>query len=205
MAILTLDKHPKVPCCTLLVRIVPAAKSEDGTKNLSQHDTGVEPAQWEDLGLLVPSKGYKDGDYDSVLALPSASEEELYKYRSKQKPITLRDRAEKAKRSAKVDKWDNKTVDDKELIAWVSLLCCCVRAFFYCVVKHRFDAVSCQSLLPVVRRRCLCCCLFAVAFLLLPFCCCRFVVACAVPINKSRCNLSYLSLFDNIMLYLSVW
>ena len=127
MAIAASDKHPKVPCCTLLVRIVPAAKSEDGTKNLSQHDTGVEPAQWEDLGLLVPSKGYKDGDYDSVLSLPSVSEEELYKYRSRQKPITLRDRAEKAKRSAKVDKWDNKTVDDKELIAWVSL-CCCVRA-----------------------------------------------------------------------------
>ena len=87
MAIAASDKHPKVPCCTLLVRIVPAAKSEDGTKNLSQHDTGVEPAQWEDLGLLVPSKGYKDGDYDSVLSLPSVSEEELYKYRSKQKPI----------------------------------------------------------------------------------------------------------------------
>ena len=152
MAIAASDKHPKVPCCTLLVRIVPAAKSEDGTKNLSQHDTGVEPAQWEDLGLLVPSKGYKDGDYDSVLALPSVSEEELYKYRSKQQPITLRDRAEKAKRSAKVDKWDNKTVDDKELIAWVSL-CCCVcavvcRASQCCLVPLLFLLTQVVAISP---------------------------------------------------------
>ena len=113
-----LQKHPKVPCCTILVRIVPAAKSEDGTKNVSQHDTGVEQSQWEDLGLLVPFKGYKEGDYDSVHSTPSVHEIELYKYRRKQEPVTLRDRADKAKRNQKVDSWDNKTVDDETLLKW---------------------------------------------------------------------------------------
>ena len=113
-----LEKHPKVPCATLLVRIVPAAKSEDGTKNLSQHDTGVEQSQWEDLGLLTPFKGYKEGDYDSVHATPSIHEENLYNYRKKQENITLRDRAEKAKRNSKVDKWESSTVDDETLIKW---------------------------------------------------------------------------------------
>jgi hypothetical protein len=46
-SVTNLEKHPKVPCCTVLIRILPAAKSEDGTKILSQNDAGVDASQYE--------------------------------------------------------------------------------------------------------------------------------------------------------------
>ena len=114
-----LEGHPHVPCATLLVRIESAARSEDDDKKiLSVHDKGVEKAQWEELGLLKPFKNYKDGDYDSQRCLPTETEKELYEVRRKQEVKSLRDRAAKAKRSDKVDKWDEKTVSDDELQKW---------------------------------------------------------------------------------------
>ena len=114
-----LEGHPHVPCATLLVRIESAAKSdEDETKILSVHDSGVEKTQWEELGLLKPFKGYKEGDYDSQRCLPTETEKALYEVRRKQEAKSLRDRAIKAKRSDKVDKWDEKTVSDEDLQKW---------------------------------------------------------------------------------------
>ena len=69
-------------------------------------------------GLLKPFKNYKDGDYDSQRCLPTETEKELYEVRRKQEVKSLRDRAAKAKRSDKVDKWDEKTVSDDELQKW---------------------------------------------------------------------------------------
>ena len=112
-----LERNPKVPCSTLLIRIEPAVKAEDGQRSISVHDAGVDPSEWEDKGLLVPYKGYKNGDYDSHRCLPSDTEKRLYAFRRKQEAILLRDRAYKAKRP-KIDKWDDATVDDQTLRKW---------------------------------------------------------------------------------------
>ena len=50
---------------------------------------------------------------------PSIHEKELYTYRRRQSPTTLRDRAVKAKRSTKADKWDPDSVDDDTLSKWL--------------------------------------------------------------------------------------
>ena len=50
---------------------------------------------------------------------PSIHENELYQYRRhSQSPTTLRDRAVKAKRSTKADKWDSDSIDDDTLSKW---------------------------------------------------------------------------------------
>jgi hypothetical protein len=112
-----LQRNPKVPCSTLLIRIEPAAKAEDGQRSISVHDAGIDASGWEEKGLLVPYKGYKKGDYDSHRCLPSDTEKRLYTFRRKQEAIMLRDRASKARRP-KIDKWDDATVDDQTLQKW---------------------------------------------------------------------------------------
>ena len=46
-----LDDLLHVPCATLLVRIVPAPRSEDGLRTLSRND--MDPSEWQAKGLYV--------------------------------------------------------------------------------------------------------------------------------------------------------
>lgn len=74
------DHAIRLPCSTLLVRIVPAAKSEDGTRTLCRAD--VPKSDWIKTRVVEPTPDYLDAVYDSTRCIPSPVEETLYSLRS---------------------------------------------------------------------------------------------------------------------------
>ena len=79
-----LDGLPKVPCATLLVRVVPAPKSSDGITTLSRDE--FPPEEWTRLGLDVPAPTYSSGAYNGSLCEPTA--DELICFRAKDANVT---------------------------------------------------------------------------------------------------------------------
>ncbi|KAG6615781.1 uncharacterized protein IUM83_12045 [Phytophthora cinnamomi] len=75
------DEFPRIPCATLLLRIVKAKLSADGLAVLSRKD--FPPHEWETKGLLVPAPHYCDQFYDSLRCIPSGIEEKIYSIRHK--------------------------------------------------------------------------------------------------------------------------
>ncbi|ETW03484.1 hypothetical protein H310_04935 [Aphanomyces invadans] len=73
------DSFMKLPCATLLVRVCPAVKSEDGLSCLSRKD--VPEADWAARGIAVPAPAYAEKVYDSTSSRPSLTEDKLYKLR----------------------------------------------------------------------------------------------------------------------------
>ena len=68
-------QHDRVPCATVLVRILPAKKREDGSViSASDSDSNA-----DDLYIRAPA--YTSGAYDSSSCIPKAAEELLYKNR----------------------------------------------------------------------------------------------------------------------------
>jgi hypothetical protein len=65
----TLSNNPKLPCASLLVRIVEAPKSSDGLATLSCSD--VPDMNWAAMGLKIPAPSYKSGAYDGVACEPT--------------------------------------------------------------------------------------------------------------------------------------
>ncbi|KAF0698182.1 Aste57867_11167 [Aphanomyces stellatus] len=81
------DGFLKLPCATLLVRIVPAAKTDDGLKCLSRAD--VPSTEWVAKGISQPTPMYAEKTYDSTTSRPSLAEAKLYKLRMRRAPNTV--------------------------------------------------------------------------------------------------------------------
>ncbi|KAF0708276.1 hypothetical protein AaE_013278 [Aphanomyces astaci] len=74
------DGYMKLPCATILVRVCPAAKTEDGLACLSRND--VATSDWIARGVSTPAPNYADKAYDSTASRPSLAENKLYKLRT---------------------------------------------------------------------------------------------------------------------------
>ena len=79
----------KVPCATLLVRIVPAARSPDDLGCLSTVD--YEEHEWERLGLVQSPPAYSSEAYDSTRAMPLPCEYSLYEARKDRESLAVRE------------------------------------------------------------------------------------------------------------------
>ncbi|GMF36588.1 unnamed protein product [Phytophthora fragariaefolia] len=73
------DEFPRIPCATLLLRVVKAKLSGDGLSALSRKD--FPPQEWEAKGVLQPRPPYCDQFYDSLRCIPSGIEEKIYSIR----------------------------------------------------------------------------------------------------------------------------
>jgi hypothetical protein len=63
---------PRLPCASLLVRVLAAPKSQDGLAVLSCADSPE--GSWAALGVRVPAPDYSSGRYDGSLCEPGADE-----------------------------------------------------------------------------------------------------------------------------------
>lgn len=81
------DSFLKLPCSTVLVRVVLATKSDDGT-NLSRTD--FPKSEWISRGVVEPRPKYESGVYDSVRSRPTQTEKMVYGFRKEREnlPIT---------------------------------------------------------------------------------------------------------------------
>ena len=91
-----LDDELKRLCTTLLVRIVKAPRSADGTKVISVKDhPGVDESELEELNLLVRPQPYQAGGYSSSsFSMPSAIEQVIYAQRLKAQNLKMFSAAE---------------------------------------------------------------------------------------------------------------
>ncbi|CAK4721154.1 unnamed protein product [Aphanomyces euteiches] len=107
------DAFLKLPCATLLVRIVPAVKTADGLKCLSRSD--VPMGEWVARGIALPPPPYFEKAYDSTASRPALAESKLYQLRvARRRPNTVADGL-----LAVVDK---STVDTPDkLNAWIEV------------------------------------------------------------------------------------
>ena len=113
-----LDNIPRVPCATLLVRLLHAEKSEDGLKTLSIKD--VEEEARGTSSLIVPAPTYESGAYDSVrYALPLRCERMLYRYRNERDDPLIEEVTTLAKRSNVEEDKNVDVMEDQELIEWI--------------------------------------------------------------------------------------
>lgn len=78
----------RLPCATMLVRIVRPAKDRDG-RALST--TTVPPAEWANAGLISEPPQYWTGAYDSSKCIPTGPEQKLYNTLNKCKPTRVID------------------------------------------------------------------------------------------------------------------
>ncbi|EGD74170.1 hypothetical protein PTSG_12409 [Salpingoeca rosetta] len=70
-----LAEKPVVPCASLLVRLLPALKDDDGNA-LSMAD--IPKAEWQSSGLVVPAPLYRSAAYASVACAPVHGEPHIY-------------------------------------------------------------------------------------------------------------------------------
>jgi hypothetical protein len=108
--------HDKVPCATLLIRILPAERNSSNVV-MSIYDDGTSE---DDLFEIAPQ--YSSGYYNSCSDLPSSAvpsegERKLYKFRYELPDLMCSQRALDAKIEGE-DTWETKT--DKELQTWAN-------------------------------------------------------------------------------------
>eukprot|EP01039_Chlorochromonas_danica_P001058 gene1058-1146_t len=75
-----LSSLPRIPCATLLVRVLPAPKSPDGISTLSRDE--FPSTEWNRLGLEVPAPSYASGAYHGTLCEPSALEIQAFEVKA---------------------------------------------------------------------------------------------------------------------------
>ena len=81
----------RLPCASLLVRIVQASKTEDGIKVLCQAD--VAEHDWEKLGVLVVAPVYGRGLYNTSFCDLRDSEKDLFKLRQQRNDPLVKETA----------------------------------------------------------------------------------------------------------------
>ncbi|ETL28468.1 hypothetical protein L916_18192 [Phytophthora nicotianae] len=79
------EEFPRIPCATVLLRVVRAKLSGDGLTLLSRSDHP--PNEWEAKGLQIPAPQYCDQLYDSLRCVPSGIEEKIYSLRVSVTPL----------------------------------------------------------------------------------------------------------------------
>ncbi|CEM13893.1 unnamed protein product [Vitrella brassicaformis CCMP3155] len=72
----SLDDKPKVPCASVLIRVVSAPKSPDGLKLYRR--SNVDPSEWPHMGLQADPPQYEDAVYDTTRFVPSPDEHKLF-------------------------------------------------------------------------------------------------------------------------------
>eukprot|EP00049_Salpingoeca_infusionum_P009544 m.161650 g.161650 ORF g.161650 m.161650 type:complete len:1389 (+) comp14364_c1_seq7:213-4379(+) len=78
-----------IPCATLLIRILPSIKNDDG-QSLSISDVPAE--QWSTSGLIVPAPAYDTGTYISHFARPTSRDVAVFNnIQSAQLPLNVRE------------------------------------------------------------------------------------------------------------------
>lgn len=77
----SLQNIKRVPCASVLVRILPAAPTEDGLSILDREDVPKE--EWELRGVYLPAPSYGQGRYDTTRCSPSEIEKVLYQRRER--------------------------------------------------------------------------------------------------------------------------
>lgn len=65
-----------MPCASLLIRVFPAPKTDDGLKVLSKED--VPEKDWEKKGVWLPAPPYGLGRYNTSFCQVRDSEKELF-------------------------------------------------------------------------------------------------------------------------------
>ena len=71
-----MKQYPKIPCTTVLARIVKAPKNSDTNATLSIFDKDV-AEQHEEMGLFVAAPDYASQSYDSANCIPSDKDPDL--------------------------------------------------------------------------------------------------------------------------------
>ena len=118
--------HPRIPCASLLVRIVSAPKHPDTNKILSIYDENISAEQHEELGLYIPAPMYKHMVYDSVQCKPQPSLDDgaeimTFEERYNEPDAFIPDRAQYARRGkSDVDNWNPEDVTDDFIEEWIS-------------------------------------------------------------------------------------
>jgi len=111
---IALDNVPRVPCATLLVRILPAVTSKDGLRILNASDVSKEEAM--SLGIIKPPPKYSKGAYDARRSLPDATERHLYQNWLDRPHLLVKDRlTDLADTQQKEDMTKNGKIDHKKL------------------------------------------------------------------------------------------
>jgi hypothetical protein len=83
---------PRLPCCTLLLRIRRAPRSADRLRVLSTAGPDAPPErEWARLGLVEPAPTYSSRVYDSTRAQPSSAENKLYNKRAVRPDMSVTD------------------------------------------------------------------------------------------------------------------
>ncbi len=85
------SKLDKIPCASLLIRILEAPKSSDGMIILSRDY--FPSSEWERHGVFVPAPTYEKGKYNSELCVPSNIERELFFSQQKRQALSTRNLA----------------------------------------------------------------------------------------------------------------
>eukprot|EP00698_Gefionella_okellyi_P008617 TRINITY_DN2141_c0_g1_i1.p1 TRINITY_DN2141_c0_g1~~TRINITY_DN2141_c0_g1_i1.p1 ORF type:complete len:1681 (+),score=407.84 TRINITY_DN2141_c0_g1_i1:101-5143(+) len=80
---------PEVLCTTVLIRIVPAARTPDKTRFLTLSDI-TEPGAQAAAGLVVPAPHYVDGIYDSSACEPNENEKKIFATLLNQPNVTVK-------------------------------------------------------------------------------------------------------------------
>lgn len=113
-----LESLPRVPCATLLIRLLAAEKSEDGLKLLSIKDIPEE--ERAACPLVVGAPAYESGAYDSVrYANPMRCERTLYRHRSERDDPLIEEVTTLAKRDNVEEDKNVDVMEDEELMEWI--------------------------------------------------------------------------------------
>jgi len=109
-----LDHVPRVPCATLLLRIVPAVTDKDGLRIINASDVSKEEAM--SLGIIKPPPKYRSGAYDASSCVPDAREKGLYSLWLERTPAVVKDLLiELADVSQKAEMTKNGKIDSRKL------------------------------------------------------------------------------------------
>ena len=105
----------RLPCSSLLVRILPAKKDENNIKLLSIKDFPKD--KWEELGIVVPVPKYNEGKYNTSYFRVNESEIELFNhFRKRENTLILDKSIEIILKSKKYKDILNKDISDEKLI-----------------------------------------------------------------------------------------
>lgn len=93
------DSAMKVPACSCLLRVIKAPVNADGSV-MSIKQLGLDPQQYEALGLVLPFKGYRQGKYASVSCIPAEVEAAVIRQRLQRPLLSMKAAFETSKNTS---------------------------------------------------------------------------------------------------------
>ncbi|GBG32008.1 Coiled-coil domain-containing protein 17 [Hondaea fermentalgiana] len=112
------ESSHRVPCATLLVRILPAKKSKDNVHILRLDEFPHD--EWERRGLVVPAPRYGPrAGYDTSRCEPLSCEQKLYAVLADREEVLVGEMVTLARRPGVAEDKHVDVMEDKELQDWV--------------------------------------------------------------------------------------